>query len=199
MVLAQGITLWIDPDGGEDQEVGIRFPLGFRARRVDPAEADGRTLFESSEGLPRDRESRGGSSSLGDQADPIDLDFLLRIMLGSLDLIAGQDTIRVESGERGVDVAVKAVGGSLVYEVRRSLEEGAFLAAHAPNGIGRRIGLGLVSPRPERRERPLGRGGAFPEGERGEGLGRGPGRRSGPPSDMRGSIPSLDIWVSVAL
>lgn len=40
LVLGRGITLWIDPDGGDDPEVGIRFPLGLHERKRDPWNPD---------------------------------------------------------------------------------------------------------------------------------------------------------------
>lgn len=196
MVLGRGITLWIDPDGGDDHEIGVRFPLGLRAGRVDPASADGR--FE-------------------EPGDPADSKFLLEDMLGSLELIAGSDTLRVESGEHGVEVAAKNVGGSLVYEARLSLADGGFLATHAPKGIGNRVGLGLLTPKLDRSKMrdgrgPGGPGGGLPGGGRGGGSGEDGGGRPGgrggagsggrpgaPPPGMRGEMPSVDVWVSVAL
>ncbi len=32
-VVAQGLTVWIDPRGGKDKALGIRYPLGLRAMR----------------------------------------------------------------------------------------------------------------------------------------------------------------------
>ncbi|MCA9758655.1 MAG: hypothetical protein KDA27_22860 [Candidatus Eisenbacteria bacterium] len=229
LVLGRGITLWIDPDGGDDPEVGIRFPLGLHERKRDPWNPDtpdgppppsgldgSERVAEDSPSVPSVRSSPADGTEPPEPSSPSsELDELLKGMLGSMDLIAGSDTLRVAPGEKGVDVAVASVGVSLVYEARISLAPDGFLARHAPKGIGPEIGLGLEAAQPALGEgmgRPGGRGGGPGMGREGGGpppggMGGsgGPGGRGGPggmggrPPGGMTKLPSLDLWLEVAL
>ena len=191
-----GLIVWLDPAGGREKRLGIRFPVGGPGGRPEgpgggpgrPAMGDGRpdlsaaslTHFE----LLRDGEARG-------ERVPVD-------------------------GLAGVRVAAARDAGEFRYELRVALAAGTetFGVGVEPGGP---VGLGLEAPVPERPGRG-GRGEAFPEGGGRPGSGGRPGgggppgggggfpggppaggRPGGPGGPEGGELKAWSVWTRVAL
>jgi hypothetical protein len=180
LVTRRGLTLWLDPAGGREEVLGIRFPLasGGSAGGLQP---------RGEAGAP-DPPDAGPAS--GD--------------LGGMELLGPQPYTRkwvAAPGEGGVAVSLAADGTALVYEAKIPLGRrvGGW-GLGVPRGAT--IGLGLVAPRPNFRG---GRGGGPPDGG-GRGPGGGGGRPSGGPPGGPGGrgrgpgdMPELDLWTRVRL
>lgn len=186
-IALRGLTVWFDPDGGKEKQLGIEFPLGRMADRR--LEGDERAEPES---WPPPRE-RGGRDAPRDLPEPRTNQLVLRY---------GTDTPGEHhpvDGVAGVQVAAALDTGTLIYELRVPLQAGddAFALGVTP---GTQVGLGLETPEIER---PAGRGrrkmpGGGPPGGMG---GRGPGGPGGPGGGqgMPPSPESLSTWMRVTL
>jgi len=196
-VLAQGFTVWVDPEGGKDEVRGVRFPLGA-----------GRQMREMSRERLGGEEGEGGAPDRAEAQEQ--MNELVTLNQSNFQLLDGTDTTSVEGNEaEGVQVALGRGGGVLVYEVRlpfRSREAGGFAIGIPPGGT---FGMGFTTPELPERARgmrgPGGRGGFGGEegfGGGGPGMGGGPGggmRPPGPggPGGRPGPPEPIDTWVKV--
>ncbi|GAB5535371.1 MAG: hypothetical protein Rubg2KO_16200 [Rubricoccaceae bacterium] len=190
-ILGGGLTLWLDPEGGKEKALGVRFPLAAAGAEARAA-------------------GRRGS---GDEAPSAEeMQALLRERFGAA---LGEYEVVRGDGAQGVrfftsDAGAVGVGGSfdhgeLVLEYRIPLGGTAEYALGAEPGG--EIGLGLATPeveRPAQREEGrAGRGGR--SGGRSGGMGgrRGGGRGRGGQSGGRASQPGppepLNVWTRVEL
>ena len=170
--LADGLTLWLDPAGGNDRALGLRYPVGLGAR--------GRT----------------GASPGGDgEPDAV----RERFTEATRDLEVLRDGAETgartpAAGSTGLQAAATLDAGVLVVEYRVPRGTGA----NGPGLSGDVVGLGLVTPEGTRPEGAA-RGGQGGRGGRGGGAGRG-GQGGGRPEGGRAERPEpLDVWVRVEL
>ena len=169
LVARGGLTLWIDPRGGQEQTFGIRFPL------------------PSTTPPPRGRLGGGPPEAPRPRLDGLEI-------LGpepyTRKWVAAP-------GEGGVEVALATEAGVLVYELRVPLAGGPWglgvpagatlgIGVHAARAAGPAMHRGDASGRPEG---PPGGGG--PGGPDGSGPGSGRMRV--------GDMPELEKWLRVAL
>lgn len=194
-MVAMGMTVWFDAEGGKDKNMGIRFPLG---------------LLEN-----------GGDLQMlmsGGRAPDVDMmQERFAQSLGELEIVYDGEAegfrTDVDALQR-VEVAAVLEGGLFTYELKMPLrEEGSYDYAIGLEA-SRMIGIGVETPELDReamREQMMrGGGGGRPGGARGGGgmpgggmpgggMGGGmPGGGMGP-----GGMPSLlspvKLWVQVAL
>jgi hypothetical protein len=177
-VLLTGLVVWLDPEGGGDEALGVHFPLGLVR--------DGR--------LPDLAALRDDGRSDADRAER------LEALLGELALVRdGERTAYARGGVPGLEADASLATGVLVVELRVPLrtEPGArpFALAAAP---GATVGVGFETPELDRdalraqvRARMQAQGG----GRRGGGM-RGAGRRGG---DRPSPPEPVEAWVRVAL
>jgi len=172
-----GLTLWLDPAGGTDRALGVRFPLGMSPG----GPADG----------GRDGQGRGE-----------DLSGRLATLAGDLEVLqdgAEAGSRRPANGASSIQASATLQGSVLVVEYRVLLADGPFALGALP---GTSIGLGLTTSEVERPDEAA-RGGRG--GRQGGGGGRGAGGRGGggqrPDGGGRqGERPTpLDVWLGVAL
>jgi hypothetical protein len=189
-IVGLGLTVWIDPKGGEAETFGVRFPTG---------------LAKSGLGM-----------SLRDlQRDPELLASLFEASKGQVEILQGQDTIRVAHTQvEGIEVEAKW-DRAFVYELKVPLASSTGML-YGPNiRPGDTIGLGITTPKIDMdtmrqrmaqsggmggRGMPAGGGGGMGGGmPSGEGMGgaMGGGRRG------MGGMPSLpkpiNLWTQVVL
>ena len=188
-IMAQGMTLWIDPDGGKDKTLGIRFPLG---------------LIES--GLPL--------NPMAMQRDPEFVEQAFNESLAEFEIQREneEDTrrwMRTEVTDMQLDASSNT--GTLVYELKIPLRNEE-LGYSLDVAEGKAIGIGLETPefdrealREQMREQRGNAGGGGFGGNRGGGIGGGGGFGGGgfggggfgqaPPGMGSG----LDFWATFTL
>jgi hypothetical protein len=181
-VLGRGFTIWFDPEGGKSKSLGIRFPLSAGERPV---------------GQPGQRP---------------DLNRLVDRHRGPearMELLTLDGAREVSVGEmEGIEVALNAVSGVLVYEARIPIRGGDAIPFAIGADPGQVIGVKLETPPVDSEGVRKGMGSGF--GRRGEaGVGgRGGGRmgggmgRSGGAGvgSQRPAMPEpVDIWIRVEL
>lgn len=182
-IMMGGFTVWLDPQGGRKQRVGIRFPIGpwqgaSARRQWDPADEPGR--FWERTVLARDQVEIVGPGKSETRLFPA-------------------------SGDGHVAVMITADRDGLSYELKIPLKAGPNWPLDLQPADSQRLGIGLEttdfargSRAGSRRSggmRPPGRGSPGLGGRGGSGgrLGRG-GRRPG------GHRPEpLDLWLRVTL
>lgn len=186
-LMARGLTLWFDPEGGKEKIFGIRFPLGLSG-----AERPSRDR--------REREEPGGDDDRFRRATA-EVEFLFP---------AEDERRRMPiQAAMGVEVRLGTASDRFVYELKIPLA----LSEEHPYAIGvtagELIGIGLETPEIDRdamRQR-RGRGGFSGGGGRGGGMrgggGRGGGMGGGRGGGGRGQRPGmpkpLKIWAKLQL
>ena len=154
-----GLTLWVDPTGGDAKTFGVQFPLG---RGDGPPSDGGREAFPAREGASTppaaapafDRLAvRTGEDETGPAVSPDDVE--------------------------GLDAAASVQFGQMTYEMRIPLRGRSLAMGATP---GESIALGLETAEPERPESPP--GGRVPGGAGGPG-----GTMMEPPSGGMGGPP----------
>jgi hypothetical protein len=190
-VLALGLTVWFDPDGGKERAFGIRFPLGMATM---------------------DRSALAGRR----RPDPEELDKLLEEVELELEIIpaAGGEPHRLPmpvAYTGGIDVRVKRSNGTLAYELKVPLSAATGHPYAIGTESGATIGVGLETPEIDMGERPgmgggprggsMGRGGGPGRGGGDGGGGRGGGKMPGGGRQRGGSRPEppapLEAWVKI--
>jgi len=179
--MMQGLTIWLDPDGGKDKEFGVRFPIGMRG---DPSMR-----------VPMPQE-----------AEPDTAEFHERFGQATTEIeIIGPEKDQTRrmpvNAVVGIDATLNMLPEGFVYELRIPLvqtDDHPFAV-----GIDRtdEIGLGVEIPAQEfdrsKMERPQGMGG---RGGFGGGPPGGMGGRGGPGG---GSMPErpkpVDTWCKMKL
>ncbi len=105
-----GLTVWIDPRGGKDQVLGIRYPKGFGPDRGREPGSD------AGPGEPGPRTRRPGDFSR--MLDAGEGPVLLRVLNGK----RMSPSLTVDRAG-GIDVALRGEGDELTYELRVPLTE----------------------------------------------------------------------------
>ncbi len=191
-VVGMGFTLWFDPDGGNNREFGIRFPLGV-GQSGFPLAGSGMPSFARPD-VGSDREDGDFEAHLQETLEA----------MTQLEILGPGERDRRKlhvHDAGGIDVEMGTSNGALVYELRVPL---AGMVDH-PYAIGAKpgsvIGVGLETPkidvsamRDEMKGR--GRGGG---GRPGGGM-RGGGRPGGGMREMRPEMPEpLNVWGKIRL
>ena len=173
--LAGGLTLWLDPEGGKDRVLGVRFPIGLGAGERP--------------GGPRGEDRQPGAVDERFAAATRDLEVLHD----------GADAgARAPASEPGsIQAAATLTDGVLVVEYR--------IPWDAADGLlmdGDAVGLGLTTPemtRPEGADRPRGGRGSAGGAMRGGPGGRGGAQPGGARPPRLDRPESMDVWVRVDL
>ena len=128
-IMALGMTLWLDPTGGTDKNVGIRFPMG---------------ILET--GLPLNPFTMMQEQELVEQ--------MFNESLTELEIVGGkgEDTKRwLRSEIPGMELAASSNQGTLVYEIKIPLNNEQLGFSLDP-ASAQQIGIGLETPRFQREE-----------------------------------------------
>lgn len=168
-IMALGMTLWLDPTGGTDKTMGIRFPLGI----LDA-------------GLPLNPFTMLQDQELVEQ--------MFNESLTEMEILgkSEDDTKRwLRSEITGLEVIAASTEGTLVYELKIPLQNEQ-LGYNLDPAAGQQIGIGLETPRFQRdeierlREQPTAtsQGGGYGQyGSGGSGFGGTQGDLGGLPAD----------------
>lgn len=175
-VLRSGLVIWLDPKGGKDKVLGIRFPLGLEGRDFQGPESGNRDRQDAIRGLQSRRDEL---EILGPGRDEV---------------------VRLKRSElKGLEVAVSNRDG-FAYEMRIPLAAGPDASLAAGISPGRPLGIGITSAEPDLRR--LSRGGR----DGGIGMGGRGGMRGGMTAGMGGRSRmggqgrvTLKIWIKAAL
>jgi hypothetical protein len=207
-ILRQGLTVWIDPQGGKQKVLGVHFPLGLRDRGGRPD--------ETPEGQRRHFEPESAVRALADSGAA------LEILRGT-----GPGTRFLLGQAPGLGIKVGWKDEMMIYELRIPLEPDSGCPFAVGARPGQTIGLGLETPKLVRGEssgmegrrergnwsddrsgdRPAdgsdepadGDDRPYPGGRRG-GMGGPGGSRGGGFEGGRRQMPeSLQIWARIAL
>ncbi len=187
-IMVRGMTLWFDASGGDDQRLGIHYPIGFSASDLSPSEMQ--ALAEEM----RDRQRDGDRA--GKPSDSLVARF--EASLAMLEILRGQSAPhRYDPGAvPGIEVAVHARTNSMVYELKIPLRGGAEFSLGT--SAGAKIGVHLTTPEIDREameERMQGGGGMPPGG----GMGGGAGAAGRPPPGRMLPPSSLDLKAKLQL
>jgi len=177
-IMRQGLTVWLDPRGGKDKTLGIRFPLGTQGR------------------LPE-----GGRMDAGEMTDEVAREKTMEALQASMTELeilgpGAKVLARMKTEEAvGITVHLSNAGGVLVYELKVPLA----LGEDAPYALGVKagdvIGIGFLASKLRMRG---------PGGMRGGGMrggGRMPAQVGGMPSAGMGfrRPQALKLWMKVRL
>jgi hypothetical protein len=173
-IMRRGLTVWLDPTGGQNQTFGIHFPLGLQGRDGAPDGTD-------REGFKTEFDPSG--MMMGEGLTDLE-------MLGP-----GKKDIARMPVQEAVGIRVKAIidSGRIVYELKVPLGRSDKTPYAVGTGSGKNVTIGLETPElsgGKGRGRAAWRGGSAaggempqegdsPEGEPGAGGGRGFGRGGG--------------------
>lgn len=183
-VAEKGLTVWVDPSGGQRHAYGVRYPIGLPAQRKERKPTDN----EGSETSRR--------STLLDQVFPSDL------------AVLRDDTLRRRVPARfSSDLRVDATlnPGSLIYEVAIPINPSSSDTTAEEQRFGLRsslnapVGVGLEIPETEE-DANLGEESGIPSVTGRRGRSRSPRGRRGrrtPPPEQSSDLPTLSIWTNV--
>lgn len=201
-IMAQGLRLWFDPEGGDEKAFGIKYPIGLGMMRP------GREFTE--EERERMREP-GRPQNEDSDMDPERHQQEFERSLAELEILsAGIDEgIRISVGEaNGIEIKLKMYNAQVVYECKIPLlsSRGRPYVIKAQSGDA--IGVGLESPQIDMQAMRDRIGGRMPDGGgRGGGgmIGGGRGGMGGMPGGRGGrggnrqTPEELKVWASVHL
>ena len=185
-VIRQGLTLWLDPEGGKGKSFGIKFPLGMMAVRPprDKSEAPEKRRIPRQDFDPSSREN-------------LDITFKEMEILGPNEEIL--ERIKLENIQ-GIEAQFKSGSGLMAYEIKIPLKATPDFIYAIRTQSGKTIGIGFETPKLDRanmsRETPskMGRSGSI--GGRDSMGGRGGrGGRSG----MQPRMERLNVWILTIL
>ncbi len=188
-IMMQGLTLWLDPKGGKEKALGIKFPLG--RQEGERKQEGGPVPPESTEMWNRENMTERFPEALTELA-----------VLGPKEEVV--EKLPVDDA-KGIDVKLRVDAGLLTYEIRIPL----FPSEEHPYAVGAKlgdtIGFGFESPKMAM-QRPAGmRDGGMRGGGRGGPPGGMGGGSPGGMGGMRGGgkgfqVPAkLKIWAAVRL
>jgi|GEM_PF-4738518 len=126
-VFTQGVTLWIDPDGGRSEVFGIRYPIGLPPALKQQMEPDLRN--EPMRAIPDYRK----------WIDQLPRDLML--------LVNGEEqaTIPISGNARDLELALGFTHGNLIYEGKIPFSElGDIPVSELASGT--QVGFGLAIP-----------------------------------------------------
>ena len=219
-LLYGGLTIWIDPSGGEKKALGIKYPVpttlpapgGRDSRRRGPGSGP------AGPGGPGQGGSGGGGQpplheprSEGGRREPppAPLD-PSAIVPRRLELLGpDNDDVRslVLDHVPGISVGLARADDVLVYELKVPLAKGTAVPYSVGARPGATIGIGFETTKLERAKPPEASGGS-PGGGGGGGMGMGGGipmgipgmGRGGPPGENKPDLPKpWKVWTRVAL
>ena len=124
-IMALGLILWLDPGGGNEKDLGIRYPSGMMGSAGEGMMSPGDPGREASPELRREQ---------------------FEASLQELDLLRGEDgeSLRMSAASiPGLAVRVTAEGGIFFYELRLPLRATGPFAVAAGVDPGEALGLGL--------------------------------------------------------
>jgi hypothetical protein len=169
-VMAEGLTLWLDAEGGKDKTFGIRFPLGMAGSR-----------------MPRPSPNEGERDS--EEMSETRAELFKRANLELEILGPGEDQqqrCRVATLE-GIEAKASLSNNTLVYELKVPIAQSDTHPFAIRAEQGQSIGVGIETPEIDRDKMREGMGG----GKRGGGMrGGGPGFERPQP---------LKVWAKVQL
>ncbi|GAB4320355.1 MAG: hypothetical protein Kow0074_10620 [Candidatus Zixiibacteriota bacterium] len=179
-ILAAGLTVWFDPDGGDDKRFGIRYPLTRRGM-----------------GLPPPSDAR--------RPDPHSVD-LSDSVAPEMELLDEQGEIvqRLRTGARSdLTAQIRLADNRLVYELQVPLYFGASHPFAIGTAAGAHVGVGFETPEMTR-DRPSmnePRGGMGRSGGRmgGGGFGGRGGAGRGSNRNRPGRPEPLKLWTQIYL
>ena len=189
-ILMSGMTLWLDPEGGKDKQVGIRFPLGLMETGMPP----------------------GGPMAM--QREPELMEQFFNESLNEFEHISkskGQTVRWIRSEVEDIEIDAASNTGTFTYELKMPLSS-ELLGYALDVTPGQAIGVGLETPEIDRealREQMQERGGMGDGmgnrggfGDRGGiGAGMGGGGMAGrnPMMRQRNMPEALDFWATYTL
>ena len=146
-VIMRGFEVWLDPGGGRDRIVGVRYPVGMTGRDRESFGAMGVGQDGSARGDWRGSRSRGDATGDLSRAHPEQLqEAFERMLAGQQPVLLGKGRQEIRavnmSGENDVRVMVTFANGRLVYEARFPLH-GQYPLPPLPEDEGKGIGLGF--------------------------------------------------------
>jgi hypothetical protein len=196
-IMAQGLRLWFDPEGGNEKSFGIKFPIGLGMMRPN------REITEEDRERMQDQDARQE---------------LFKRSLTELEILSGgiDDGLRMTVDEaKGIEIKLKMYNGQVVYECKVPLLTSEGMPYVIKARAGDAIGVGLESPKLDmqaKRDRTGGgmqggggRDGGMPSGGSMTGGRRGEGGRGGMSGgrDGRGGNQQLGeelkVWASAQL
>lgn len=185
-IMRQGLTVWLDPEGGKNKTFGIKYPLG---RQGDEQEREGMEPGAMMDEVTREEMMKKLQESMTEFE-----------VLGPNEQVLAR--MNIEDAE-GIEVKMRNAGATFVYELRvplSSSEEFPYAVGVKP---GDTIGVGFLSPK-MKMQRPRGMrgtggmpptgGGGMPPGGMGGGMGGMRGFGMGPMTPKE-----LKIWAKVQL
>jgi len=181
----KGLTVWVDPAGGQRHAYGVRYPIGLPAQRKEQKTPD-----DEAPESPR-------RSDLLKQVFPSDL------------AVIRNDTLRRRLPARfssGLRVNATLSTGSLIYEVAIPISPtpsdttagGERPGLHA--SLNGPIGVGIEIPESDDDTDLAQQPSGIPSVTGRRGRNRRPGRRRGqrpPPSEQLSELPTLSLWTKV--
>lgn len=170
-ILARGLFIYLDADGGKDRSFGIRYPLGLEEMGLRPERPE-RSASDPEFGPPEPGRERV-------ELDPGHLQELYDGVSPELELIDGDySSHRLSSTDTlGIQVSERYQNGMFTYELRIPLQKGVDAQFAMELGQSRSIDIGLITPKLEPGHR-RGAGGGWSRGGGGGGI-RGPGGSGG--------------------
>ncbi len=158
-----GLTVWVDPKGGDTKTLGIHYPLG-KPRRQLPAPPQGET---PPQGEPAQPPAAGEPS--GDESSSLEI----------LRSGGGEAQKTKISDVKDLEIAASEESGLFVYELKIPLQSSPGRPLALAAAPGAKVGIGFEVPKSERSPgggRPpggMGGRGGEPGGGMGGGMGRG--------------------------
>jgi hypothetical protein len=161
-IMARGMTVWFDPNGGDKKTIGIRFPVGM----------GGMGRQEMSARPPEDEQGRRGAREQGLDREPLnDFEYLGP---GENDR---QRVARLQG--QGVELHLTATQERFLYELKIPLQYSSQHPYSIETHAGGNIGIGVESNTAQRMPEEMRPSEGTEGGRPGMGAGRGGGRMPG--------------------
>ncbi len=198
-ILARGLTVWFDPEGGKKERFGIEYPVKRMGMRIGEGEE-----MDTGERMRRERPEfhREGA---GDEDNAEMLNDMLDQSRGEMVILGPEENARLsvpaeDAGKLGIEASIDIAHRILVYELKIPMSADGRSRYALDTKPGAKIGIGLKVGAMDRMH---GRGSSGPGGgmRPGGGTGGPEGGMGGPGGGMgkRPSFKSLDIWTKVEL
>jgi hypothetical protein len=182
-VMRQGLTVWIDPQGGKDKTFGIKYPIGRQGEELESERMDAQKIMDEitrEEMMQRLQESMTELEVLGPDEE----------VLAKMDI----------EDAKGIEVKMRNAGGTFVYELKIPLSSSEKFPFAIGVETGDVIGVGFLSSKMQMKRpsgmrgggRMPGSGGGMPPGGGIDGMGGRGGMGRMIPQDLK-------IWAKVQL
>jgi hypothetical protein len=183
-IMQQGLTVWLDPKGGQNKSFGIKFPLGMQGRETNSAKMAPQKMMDEMSREEMMQKFQG--------------------MMTELEVLGPEEEVLARmdiQDAQGFEAKMRNAAGTFVYELKVPLahsEEYPFAIGVEPGDV---IGVGLLSPKMQfQRPRGMQGGGRIPGGGgMPPGGGVGMGGRGGMGGMGRMVPQDLKIWAKVQL